>query len=228
MLSAQRLLGVIVLIKSVDLLQRGPMNLAGPVWALVLAGWVLGGLALAAAPSRAWWALIALSGAALCYDSPLELRRQHMVLLIGLALAAVLASGAGERTLLWRTQLTALYGFAVLAKLNESFLAGNVLARDIIDGPVWSGFLGTPGPWLLIAASVAVVATELALAVALWVPRLHRIGLGLAVLVHGGALLLLTTSPLVALRLVVFGGAAVITYAACTWAPRPAPASVPA
>lgn len=224
MLTAQRALGAIVLVKAVDLAERGATDLPGALWLLALLVWVVGGLALLAAPGRLPWALVAASGAALALDSPVDLRRQHLVLLIGLAVAAAVAADDRERLLLWRTQLTALYGFAVLAKLNESFLAGNVLARDVVDAPLWSGLLPTPGPWVLVAASAALVLAELSLGVALWVPRLHRAGLVLAVLLHGGALLLVPTSALVALRLVVFGGAAVVAYAACT---RPAaPASV--
>jgi len=223
-LTVQRALGAVVLVKAVDLAERGATDLADPLRLLALLVWVAGGVALVLAPGRVPWSLVALSGAALALDSPLDLRRQHLVLLIGLAVAAAVAADDRERLLLWRTQLTALYGFAVLAKLNESFLAGNVLARDVVDAPLWEGLLPTPGPWSLVAASAALVLVELALAVALWVPRLHRAGLVLALVVHGGALLLVPTSPLVALRLVVFGGAAVLAYAACTR--ERAPASV--
>ena len=63
-------------------------------------------------------------------------------------------------------------------------------------------------------AGVGMIATEAVLAVAPWVPRLRRPGTAVAVSVHGVALVLATTSPLVGLRLLVFGGTAVLLHAA--------------
>lgn len=218
MLTASRLLGGVVLIKAVDVVLRGPSALPTAGWAAVLALWVVGGCALLLGPAtraraRTAWGAILVGGAGLAVDVPLELRRQHLFLLLGVALAGLVARDDGERLLLWRVQLTALYGVAALAKTNETFLGGDVLALTFATGPLAP--LGPPGTGLLIACGVVLVAAEAGLAVALWLPRLRVAAVGVAAALHGGALVVASADPLVGLRLVVFGGAAVLLCAAC-------------
>ncbi len=218
MLTADRVGGALVLVKAVDVTVRGPVELPGALWFAVLALWVAAGLALVTGRAgfnggRVAWGAAFVSGAALAVDYPLELRRQHLVLLMGVALAALVARNLGERLLLWRVQLTSLYGVAALAKVNESFLGGDVLARAVVDAPLWSALLPPPPTLLLIAAGIALIVTEAALAVTPWVRRLRRPGTVLAVALHGVAFVV-SPEPLVALRLVVFGGTAVLLHAA--------------
>ena len=210
MLSADRVLGALVLVKAVDLALRGPTQAPGPVWLALLALWVAGGVALVFAPSRPAWVAVLAAGGGLLADAPLELRRQHLVLLVGVALVAVVAQDA-ERLLLWRTQLSALYGIAALAKLNESFLAGGVMAEALSGGPVDLPPLPLP---LLLAVGGVLVASEVLLATAPWVPRLRIPATLVAAGLHGVALLVVGGGPLVTLRLVVFGGTAVALQAA--------------
>ena len=214
--TADRLLGGLVVLKAVDVVLRGPQALPGPLWVVVLAAWVAAGLALVSARpelTRGAWAAVFVTGVALAVDLPLELRRQHLVLLIGVALAGLVARDVPERLLLWRIQLLALYGVAALAKLNESFLGGDVLALTVASGPL--GGLGSPPTALLVVAGVGLLAVEAALAVMLWVRRCRQAMTVLAAALHTGALLVAGASPLIALRLVVFGGAAVVLCAAC-------------
>lgn len=219
MLSADRIAGALILVKAVDVALRGPAELPALAWTAVLALWVAGGFALLAgqvrfAATRLCWAAVLVAGAGLAVDYPLDLRRQHLVLLMGVALGALVARDVAERLLLWRVQLTALYGVAALAKVNESFLGGDVLARGVVAAPLWSSLLSPPPPVLLVLAGVGLIATEALLAVTPWVARLRRPGTVLAACLHSVALLLASTSPLVALRLVVFGGTAVLLHAA--------------
>jgi hypothetical protein len=218
-LSADRVLGALVVLKAVDVVVRGPAALPGPAWATVLLLWAAGGVALVRGPvqptaMRVAWAAVLLGGAGLAADYPLELRRQHLVLLLALALVGVVARGDRERLLLWRVQLSALYGVSALAKLNESFLAGDVLAGAVVAAPLWSALLPAPPLLVLVLMGVALIVTEAVLAVTPWVPRLRRPGTALATAFHAAALLLVSTDPLVALRLVVFGGTAVLLHAA--------------
>lgn len=199
-----RVLGAVVLLKALDVALRGPVT---PLLLAGLPALVAGGLWLVVRPSRPAWALVALAGAVLAADAPVELRRQHLVLLIGLAVAAAVARTAAEQRLLWRTQLTVLYAVAALAKLNETFLGDDVLATALIAGPLEL----LPPPGVLVALGVALVAAEAALAVLLWVRP--RAALPLAGALHASALLA-AADPDVALRLVVFGGAAVAAVAA--------------
>lgn len=217
MLSVDRLGGALVLLKAVDVAVRGPVELPAPAWAAVLGLWVGGGLALLAGRVRAerWcWGAVVLGGAGLAADYPLELRRHHLVLLMAVALGAAVARTVDERLLLWRVQLSTLYGVAALAKVNESFLGGDVLARGVVAAPVWSALLPPPPVVLLLLAGAVLIATEAALALTPWRPRLRVPGTVLAAALHAVALPLATTSPLVGLRLAVFGGTAVMLHAA--------------
>lgn len=220
MLTAERVMGALVLVKAVDVLLRGPVALPGLVWAAVLAIWVAAGLVLLAGPTtvsraRLCWCAVVLSGIGIAVDFPAELRWQHLVLLIGVALAARVTSDVAERLLLWRVQLSALYGVAALAKLNESFLGGDVLAGAVVAAPAWSALLAPPPTLLLVLAGVALILTETCLAITPWVARLRVPGTVVAAGFHGATLVLVSTDPLVGLRLVVFGGTAVLLHAAC-------------
>ncbi len=220
MLNAERVVGSLVLVKAVEVLLRGPVALPDLVWAAVLALWVAAGFALLAGPAtatraRLCWCAVVLGGIGIAVDFPAELRWQHLVLLIGVALPALVARNVAERLLLWRVQLSALYGVAALAKLNESFLGGDVLAGAVVVAPAWSALLAPPPTLLLVLAGVALVLTETTLAVAPWVVRLRVPGTVVAAGFHGATLVLVSTDPLVALRLVVFGGTAVLLHAGC-------------
>ena len=218
MLTADRVVGALVLVKAVDVVARGPVELPGPLWLAVLALWLLGGLALVAArgpaAARTGWVAVALGGSGLAVDLPLELWRQHLVLLVAVAIAALVATNLTERLLLWRMQLSVLYGVTAIAKVNESFLGGDVLFGAVVAAPLWSSALPPPPTALLIGAGVALIATELVLAVTPWVARLRRPGTLVAACLHAAAIPLVSTDPLLALRLVVFGGTAVLLHAA--------------
>ena len=218
MLSADRIAGALILVKAVDVAVRGPVDLPAPLWVAVLSLWVVGGTGLLAGrggpkTARGCWALVLCGGAGIAFDYPLELRRHHLVLLMAVALGALVARDDHERLLLWRVQLSTLYGIAALAKVNESFLGGDVLARGVVAAPLWSSLLAPPPLPLLLLAGIALIATEALLAVTPWVRRLRRPGTAVAAGFHLVALLLASTSPLVALRLVVFGGTAVLLHA---------------
>lgn len=204
MLTADRVVGALVLLKAVDVALRGP---GGPLWAPALAALVAGAAVLLL--GRDGWSLVLAGAVAVAVDAPLELRRQHLVLLAGVALAAVVARDARERLLLWRVQLAVLYGVAALAKANETFLGGDVLALALRDGPL---ALRLPLP-LLLGLGVLVVLVEAALALAPWRPGWRRAGTAAAAVLHTGALLL-AADALVGLRVVFFGGLAVLLHAA--------------
>lgn len=204
MLTAGRALGLVALLEAVDVGERGPST---PLWGPALAVWVVAAVLLLRTPSRTAWSLLAIGGAGLLVDAPIELRRQHLVLLVGLAVAAAVARDDGERRLLWRSQLTVLYAVAALAKLNESFLGGDVIGLALRDGPL--GVL--PPPAVLVGLGVALVVAEASLAVLLRVSPGWAVMLAAAL--HSTALVA-ATDLLVGLRLVVFGAAAVVACAA--------------
>lgn len=199
MLTAAPVVGGLVLVKAVDVALRGPQT---ALWAVGLAAWVIGAALLLR--DRHGWPYVLVGGLVLAYDAPIELLRQHLVLLVGVALVATVTRDDGERLLLWRTQLSALYGVAALAKLNEAYLSGTVLAEA----------LRVPLPLpAMIAVGLGLIATEVFLAAAPWLSRLRRPGTVLAAALHTVALVVVAGGPLVTLRLVVFGGLAVLLHA---------------
>lgn len=215
MLTAARLLGALVLLKTADVVARGA-GTSQPLWfagALLLAA---GGAALVAGRERPGWALLLAGAVVTAVDAPVELHRQHLVLLGLTALAALAARTAAERQLLWSVQLSALYGVAALAKLNEPYLSGTVLAAAVAGAPLGTGVLGVPPLPVLLVASVGLVLTEVLLALAPWVPRLRGVGFAVATVFHAVAVPLAGDEPLVALRLTVFGGTSLVLLAAVT------------
>ena len=216
MLSAGRVIGVLVLVKSVDVGLRGPQDLPAPFWVLSLVLLVSGGLLLTTALERAGWAALLAGCVVAAADFPPELRWQHLFLLLLVALAALVARDDAERLLLWRVQVSALYGTAAVAKLNGSYLGGDVLAGVTGAAPLGSGLLPEPPLVLLLVAGVGLIGLEVLIAVTPWVRRLHGIGLLTAGVFHVVAVPLAGTDPLVALRLVVFGGTSLVLLAACT------------
>lgn len=106
--------------------------------------------------------------------------------------------------LLMMTQLSALYLFAGLAKINDIFLSGEPL----------DGWVRLPLPtWVFPVLAVATVVTEvLVLAVGLWVPRTRVLAAAVGVCLHVGILAMLTDNPLVVLQLTAFAVACVPLY----------------
>lgn len=215
-LRVDRIAGGLVLLKAVDLLLRGPERWPLLLWLAALGLWVAGaGLLLVVTDwnrSRQAWALVLVGGLGLLADAPVELRWQHTVLLVAVALGAVVAREDSERLLLWRIELSVLYGVAALAKVNESFLGGDVLARAV-GGTALGRALLPDSTALLLLAGVAVVLVEALLAVTPWVPRLRVPGTVLAAALHVSGLLLLSVDTLVGLRLIFFGGIGVLLHA---------------
>jgi hypothetical protein len=81
--------------------------------------------------------------------------------------------------LLMKIQLSLVYFFTSVAKLNPVFLAGHVLARA-----EWLPAVLREGQPLAVLAAVTVGA-EFFLAFALWVPRLRLVGLAVGLALHG-------------------------------------------
>ncbi len=119
----------------------------------------------------------------------------HLYLMAWLVFLLVLASsGSGLNihrrdrpifrwpVLLLMIQLSVVYGFSAITKLNESFLSGRVLA-----GTVGTGLLPFPETWrvprVLIVVATCAVIVELFIAVFIWRPRFRPaafvLGLGL-------------------------------------------------
>lgn len=215
MLTADRLLGGLVILKACDVVVRGPA--ASPLpWLVAVGVLAVGGVLLLTGRPRAGWPVVLAGCAAVVVEQPLELRLQHIVLLAWAALGALVARESAERLLLWRVLVSTLYGVAALAKFNESYLSGDVLGLSLARAPFGTGLIPLPPPALLVGLSVALVAAELLLAATPWLPPMTNIGLAVAAAFHALAVPLAGAEPLVAVRLLVFGGASLVLLAACT------------
>lgn len=106
--------------------------------------------------------------------------------------------------LLMMTQLSVLYLFAGLAKVNSVFLSGEPL----------SGWVRFPLPeWVFPLMAVATVVTEvLILSIGLWVPRIRVMSVVVGVCLHLSILTMLTDNLLVVVQLTAFTLACVPVY----------------
>jgi hypothetical protein len=94
---------------------------------------------------------------------------------------------------LLKTQLSAVYAFAALAKLNPEYLAGATLWAFL---PALRAAVGPGAPPAGVRAALAgaawlSVALEALVAVGLWVPALRRAAVAAGVALHAGMILLL-------------------------------------
>jgi predicted DCC family thiol-disulfide oxidoreductase YuxK len=115
---------------------------------------------------------LADAGAALSLDARRNGSRSHV-------------RGWPERLL--RLQLSIVYGFAALAKVNAAFLSGSVVASYLRR----EGLLAVPAEWRsqepMMVLSLLAICSEAFLAIALWMPRWRPaamvVGLGLHIFI---------------------------------------------
>jgi predicted DCC family thiol-disulfide oxidoreductase YuxK len=114
-----------------------------------------------------------------------------------------------------RAQLTILYAFAVLAKLNPSFLSGSVVAASLRRGG-----LAFPETWItfewMFLLSILVIVGEAFLAVGLWRRRWRPAAFVVGLVLHVGILVVMQN----AWDLAVFTAATLSLYIAFVDAPR--------
>jgi hypothetical protein len=93
---------------------------------------------------------------------------------------------------LWKLQISIVYFFAALAKLNPTFLSGEMLA-NYWPTSGWLGFLaGLRTPLVLQPMAWASVGAEFFLAFALWLPALRRLAVLVGIGLHLGMILLVS------------------------------------
>jgi hypothetical protein len=129
-----------------------------------------------------------------------------------------------------RVQLSIVYIFGALSKVNVYWLSGALLASELRRG----GLIVLPEPLASFPAvaclAIAAVVVELYLAVALWSPRLHRPALLLGVAMHVGFTVLIPPAD----QLLVFSVECLALYPLAVGLPRrrvsdaPRPAALPA
>jgi hypothetical protein len=127
----------------------------------------------------------------------------HLTWVFWIALVVACFPNDEQQRFVLRWSISAMYGFAALAKVWPEFLDGSALATRTWIGPV------VPIE-LLIAVSWATLVVEAVLAVGVWTTR--RSFLWLAIALHGSFLFFTVTDPWRIGRLVIFGGLAVAVW----------------
>lgn len=172
--TVRRALGFVALWKAVDLALRLPGRVSVAMTLVVLVLW-LGGAALLVLGRRTHvaGAAIAVSGSAAILAADLYNHHLYLFVVIGTILA--LFASAEQLTLL-RWQLTIVYAFAVLTKINGTFLSGAVVRASLERSTVFRD--QALSDEVMTVLSVATILIELALPMALWwSPRSRRLAL---------------------------------------------------
>lgn len=147
----------------------------------------------------------------------------HLVLLVMLALCLGLSGAAHAWSLsrapraanvpywpalLIKAQITTLYAWTAVAKINPQYLSGEVIGTSV-------------QPWvpipehLLPAAAILSIVTEAFLAVALWIPKTRRLAFVMGAGLHLGIVVLLDSpAPLVGFGMLMLTG-----YVLFAWGP---------
>ncbi len=109
-------------------------------------------------------------------------------------------------------QISVVYAFSALGKLNGDFLFGNVVyyrLRDTLLLPTESVTASVP---IFATISIAAVMAELFIAAALWIPWLQRAAFALGLALHSSMIVMLTNTPQRGLRLALFALLSLSSY----------------
>jgi hypothetical protein len=195
--------GFLCFLKAIDIGTRGGDVIGLASSLLIAIPWAVASVAFMLGRVRIASAVIIAGTVAVSILSRLELYNQHLYLIASICLIFLI--GRAVPTLL-KAQLSIVYSFAVLTKLNEAFLSGTVIYASAVKRPFWDNVIGIePEAWFLIPLSVFSILTEAFLAVAFWLPRARWVALVVGVGFHAVMLVLMTADPASFLRLSIFG-----------------------
>ena len=177
-------------------------------WPIVLAAWFVAAGALA----LGWRGRIAAAGLALVAAFVMAfagMYSNHLYLLATFAALLALVDTRADTVPAWQLwllqlQVSVVYVFSALAKLNADFLPGNVLYYRASSSMFLPDLEPVAVAPLFAGLSVVAILSELVIAGALWSERLRALAFGLGGLLHTGMLVAISSTPELALRLVVF------------------------
>lgn len=210
--------GLLCLLKTYDLYVRLPRVLDSTDAAIIVVVWAVSALAVTIGGIITRPALMSLiaSGAATFLYTGLRIYNHHMSLLL-LVAAIFLLFRRDEQRLLLKVQLSIVYAFAALTKMNASWISGASLELNMLRRPLARSLgLNSIDPDVLLltlpAVAVAVVAIEAWLAVGLWWERTRGWTAAVGVLFHAAMVPLMAANAVQTVRLVVFSGATMMLY----------------
>jgi hypothetical protein len=154
-------------------------------------------------------ALAILSGF-LVFVFAFDFYNHHTYLII--TICAIFALGVSVPQLL-KIQLTIVYAFAALTKINETYLSGSELYSSMVQAAVWQAvFRDDPSPKFLMIVSAASIVVEAFLAVALWFARTRGIALVVGLCFHAGLVIAVTGGFDLFADLSIYGGLILALY----------------
>lgn len=183
--------------------------------AIVLALWFGAALAFAIGfRTRTFGFVLALvMGYTLLIDQQLYASNLYLLCLIVLLLTLAEVGRPSESNSVWRwpilllqIQLSIVYFFAAVTKVNSVYLKGYMLGSNLRKDFPAAVFM----PRMLTTLAVASIVIELFLAGAFWVRSLRKSAVLVGVLFH--VTMVLTLTPLVAAQLIVFAVACISIY----------------
>jgi hypothetical protein len=149
---------------------------------------------------RAW---LGVASGSLAYVVLLDQQTYSNHLYLFAILAAMLALRGRYVALVLKGQLTLVYFFAAVSKLNPAFLSGLVIA-----GSLRPEFDRLRTPWVLVPLAVSAIGLELFIADSLWVPRRRSRAATFGILMHVSFVVLMNNT----VSLAAFGIACVSLY----------------
>lgn len=206
--------GLILLLKAVDLATRLEPILGPGLLILYIGPWIIASilLVLKRVERFACSAIVMLVAAALIKVGQ-PIYNQHFYLIASIALLIAIFGGT-DRMIALKAQLSIMYGFAALAKINADFLSGGVIESVVLERYFWDRILGDPQAprFLVLSMTFGGIATEAWLAVGFWFKKTKWLTLVLGLSFQLVLLLFFSTSMLHLLRLAVFGLLAILLY----------------
>lgn len=144
--------------------------------------------------------LAATMGATLFIDQQLYFSHLYLLALIVLLIALAAPENRSETVLYWpilllKLQLSIVYLFAALSKMNSQYLSGFMLAANFRKSLI-------PPPTVLSAFAVASILVEVFLAFALWSTRLRKPAVIIGIVFHAG--MVFSLAPTVIAQLALF------------------------
>lgn len=221
--------GVICLLRSIEgyrLMSRvlNPASMRFPVWEalpelnrtqalIVLSLWFIAALAFMLGWKTRFSGLILAStmGYTLVLDQ--QLYSSHLYLLCLIVLLLTLAEFGSTATTVWRwpilllqIQLSLVYFFAALTKMNSVYVGGYMLGANLRREMPAIAF----NPRLLSAMAVTSIVVELFLAGAFWIRSLRKVAVVVGAVFH--LAMITTLAPVVAGQLAIFAAACIAIY----------------
>lgn len=173
------------------------------VAAPLLASWMVAGVAftMGRGVTLAGTVLSLCVWATLLWDQQLYSNHRYLIGVL-VPLSTLATSGRRWAVTLMKTQVSVVYFFAALTKINAGFLLGFVLARAAtgLDRVPW---------WVHSGLAVMVVTTEFWLTIALWRTTTRRVAWTIGILLH---LAFAAMMPAFTFQLLVFGLGMIAVY----------------